>query len=146
MKDYKEMTESVLQQANARAAQRTRQRRMATGLIAVTLCFAILIAVVGFGVGGNPSGTTQPTISMDNPTTAPTTQPETTEPVQPDSSEPAVPPTEMKVYYLSSTSTQVSQQFLMEGVAIPIGGEIRVRRFGGLTEEEPALRSWPCCP
>lgn len=138
MKDYKEMTESVLRQANARAAQRTRQRRMATGLIAATLCFAILIAVVGFGVGRNPAGTTQPTISMDNPTTVPTTQPETTEPVQPDSSEPAVPPTEMKVYYLSSTSTQVSQQFLMEGVAIPIGGEIRVRRFGGLTEEERA--------
>jgi hypothetical protein len=80
MKDYKEMTESVLQQANARAAQRTRQRRMATGLIAATLCFAILIAVVGFGVGRNPAGTTQPTISLENPTTVPTTQPETTEP------------------------------------------------------------------
>ena len=128
MKDYKEMTESVLQQANARAAQRARQRRMATGLIAATLCFAILIAVVGFGVGRNPAGTTQPTISMENPTTVPTTQPETTEPI--------VPPEEMKIYFLSGNTDQLSQRYLLEGVSIPIGGQIRVRRLDGLSEEE----------
>lgn len=158
MKDYKEMTESVLQQAKTRAARQKHQRRMVTGLIAATLCFAVLFTAIGFFVGRDLADTTQPTLSMENPTTAPATRPdtppettepvqpevtdpvvpETTEPVQPDSSEPAVPPTEMKVYYLSSTTTQVSQQFLMEGVAIPIGGEIRVRRFGGLTKEERA--------
>ncbi len=131
MKDYKEMTESVLQQANVRAAQRTRQRRMATGLIAATLCFAILIAVVGFGVGGNPSGTTQPTISMENPTTVPITQPETTEPI--------VPPEEAKVFFLNQKEGQLSKQYLMQGMAIPVSGQIRVRSFWGMTEEEREL-------
>ena len=74
MKDYHEMTQSVLQQAKARAAQRRRQRRMATGLIAATLCLAILITVIGVGMNRQPADTTRPTISVENPTTAPTTR------------------------------------------------------------------------
>jgi hypothetical protein len=131
MKDYKEMTESVLQQANARAAQRTRQRRMATGLIAVTLCFAILIAVVGFGVGRNPAGTTQPTISMENPTTAPTTQPEVTEPTQQE-----LPLYTGQVYFLSGeedtgilTPMQADMTFATETL-------FRFRSYKGMTDAE----------
>jgi hypothetical protein len=131
MKDYKEMTESVLQQANARAAQRTRQRRMATGLIAVTLCFAILIAVVGFGVGRNPAGTTQPTISMENPTTAPTTQPEVTEPTQQE-----LPLYTGQVYFLSGeedtgilTPMQANMTFATETL-------FRFRSYKGMTDAE----------
>lgn len=131
MKDYKEMTESVLQQANARAAQRTRQRRMATGLIAATLCFAILIAVVGFGVGRNPAGTTQPTISMENPTTAPTTQPEVTEPTQQE-----LPLYTGQVYFLSGeedtgilTPMQADMTFATETL-------FRFRSYKGMTDAE----------
>lgn len=131
MKDYKEMTESVLQQANARAAQRTRQRRMATGLIAATLCFAILIAVVGFGVGRNPAGTTQPTISMENPTTAPTTQPEETEPTQQE-----LPPYTGQVYFLRGeedtgilTPMQADMTFATETL-------FRFRSYKGMTDAE----------
>jgi hypothetical protein len=131
MKDYKEMTESVLQQANARAAQRTRQRRMATGLIAATLCFAILIAVVGFGVGRNPAGTTQPTISMENPTTVPTTQPEVTEPTQQE-----LPLYTGQVYFLRGeedtgilTPMQANMTFATETL-------FRFRSYKGMTDAE----------
>ena len=139
MKDYKEMTESVLQQAKVRSAQQKHQRRMATGLIAASLCLAVLIAV-GFAVGRDPADTTQPTLSMENPATVPATQPDTpqeaTAPVQPESSEPVVPPEEVKVYFLSHTATQVSQTYFLKDVSIPVDGRIRVRRFAGLSEEE----------
>lgn len=128
MKDYHEMTQSVLRQAKARAAQRTHQRRMATGLIAATLCLAILITVIGVGMNRQPADTTRPTISVENPTTTPTTQPATTEPV--------APPAEIKVYFLSGNTDQLSQQYMLEGVSIPVGGQIRVRRLDGLSEEE----------
>lgn len=135
MKDYKEMTESVLQQAKTRAAQQAHQRRLATGLIAGTLCLAVLFAVVCFSVGRAPGSTTDPTIALQNPTIQPTE----TEPTQPETTEPIAPPEEVKVYYLSSNAKQVSQQFLLEGVVIPVGGEIRVRRFYDLNEEERKL-------
>ena len=128
MKDYHEMTQSVLQQAKARAAQRSRQRRMATGLIAAALCLVILISVVSVGINRNPADATHPTISMENPTTAPTTLPGITEPI--------VPPAEMKVYFLSGNTDQLSQQYMLEGMTIPAGGQIRVRRLNGLSEEE----------
>ena len=67
MKDYKEMTESVLQQAKLRSAQQKHQRRMATGLIAAALCLAILISVVGVGMNRTPVDDTQLTISMEDP-------------------------------------------------------------------------------
>ena len=131
MKDYKEMTESVLQQANVRAAQRTRQRRMATGLIAATLCFAILLAVVGFGVGRNPAGTTQPTISMENPTTVPTTQPETTEPTQQD-----IIVHTGNVYFLSAMAEGNELIPMQANMTLPVNCMFRVRSLKGMTESE----------
>jgi hypothetical protein len=131
MKDYHEMTQSVLQQANVRAAQRTRQRRMATGLIAATLCFAILIAVVGFGVGRNPAGTTQPTISLENPTTVPTTQPETTEPTQQD-----IIVHTGNVYFLSAMAEGNELIPMQANMTLPVNCMFRVRSLKGMTESE----------
>ena len=131
MKDYKEMTESVLRQANARAAQRTRQRRMATGLIAATLCFAILIAVVGFGVGRNPAGTTQPTISMDNPTTVPITQPEETEPTQQE-----LPLYTGQVYFLNANREGTDLTPMQANMTVPVNSMFRVRSLQGMTDSE----------
>ena len=130
MKTYDEMTSSVLQRATAGIAERNRRRKTILAIAASGLCLALVLVAVG-AFWKAPAGTdnTNPTISMKNPTTAPT---------QPEATEAVAPPTELKVYFLSSNAKQVSQQFLMEGVAIPIGGEIRVRRFGGLTEEERA--------
>lgn len=131
MKDYKEMTESVLQQANARVALRTRQRRMATGLIAATLCFAILIAVVGFGVGRNPAGTTQPTISMDNPTTVPITQPEETEPTQQE-----LPLYTGQVYFLNANREGADLTPMQANMTVPVNSMFRVRSLQGMTDSE----------
>ena len=138
MKDYKEMTESVLRQANARAAQRTRQRRMATGLIAVTLCFAILITVVGFGVGRNPAGMTQPTISMENPTTVPATQPVEPKPTQPETTAPEeeIVVTTGNVFFLSATKEEAELAPLQANMIMPWDHVLYVRSLMGATEEE----------
>ena len=129
MKTYEEMTCSVLQRATAGIAERNRRRKTILTVTATGLCLALVLAAVGvfWNAPADVNDPTQPTISMENPTTAPT-QPETTEPL--------APPTEPKVYYLSNKVSQVSQQYLLEGVSIPVGGQIRVRRFNGLSEEE----------
>lgn len=139
MKDYKEMTESVLQQAKVRSAQQKHQRRMATGLIAASLCLAVLIAAVGFGVGWNPADATQPTISLQNPTTVPATQPEVTEPAQPETSEPTQEETVVNtgnVYFLNATEEGVTLEPVHGNVIFPIAQVFRVWDMRGMTDEE----------
>lgn len=131
MKTYEEMTCSVLQRATAGIAERNRRRKTILTVTATGLCLALVLVAVGvfWDVPAGVTDPTQPTISMENPTTAP---------IQPEDTKPVAPPTEMKVYFLSGNAKQVSQQFLMEDMAIPIGGEIRVRRFYTLNEEDRA--------
>ena len=121
MKDYHEMTQSVLQQAKAHAAQRRRQRRMATGLIAAALCLAILICVVGFG--GNPADPTQPTIALQNPTTVPTTQPSENN-------------KGIEIVFLSSSNGVETVTPLEVGIATPIDYVVYVRNLSGLDDEQ----------
>lgn len=138
MKDYKEMTESVLQQAKTRAAHRKHQRRMATGLIAASLCLAVLVAV-GFGVGRNPADTTQPTISLEKPTAVPTTQPTETEPSQPETTAPKqeeVIVTTDNVYFLSATEDAASLTPVQGNMTFPIAQMFRVWDLRGMTADE----------
>ena len=139
MKDYKEMTESVLQQASTRAAHRKHQRRMATGLIAASLCLAILICAVGFGVGRNPADTTQPTISLENPTTVPTTLPTETEPSQPETTAPKqeeVIVTTDNVYFLSATEEGAALEPVQGNMTFPIAHMFRIVDLREMTAEE----------
>lgn len=138
MKDYKEMTESVLHQAKTRAARQKNQRRMATGLIAASLCLAVLIAV-GFGVGRNPADTTQPTISLQNPTTVPPTQPTETEPSQPETTAPKqeeVIVTTDNVYFLNATEEGVTLEPVHGNTTFPIAQVFRIWDMRGMTDEE----------
>ena len=131
MKDYKEMTESVLQQASTRAAHRKHQRRMATGLIAASLCLAILICAVGFGVGRNPADTTQPTISLENPTTVPATQPSEN-------------PEGLRIVFLSTSNGVETETSLEVGIKKPIDYVVYVRNLSGLDDEQrkEAKKEW----
>ena len=131
MKDYHEMTQSVLQQAKARAAQRRRQRRMATGLIAATLCLAILITVIGVGMNRQPADTTRPTISVENPTTAPTTLPKNTEPTQQE-----LPLYTGQVYFLNATKEGADLTPMQANMTLPVNSMFRVRSLEGMTESE----------
>lgn len=131
MKDYKEMTESVLQQAKIRVAQQRSQRRMATGLIAATLCLGILVAVVGVGTNRDPAGPTQPTLSMQNPTTVPATKPDATEPTQPEN----IVQTG-NVYFLSATKDTAELAPMQANMTLPWDHMIRVRSLKGMTEEQ----------
>lgn len=129
MKTYDEMTQSVLQRATAGIAERDRRRKTILTVAATGLCLALVLAAVG-AFREAPTGTDDPnpTISMQNPTTAPTTQPTETEPI--------LPPAEMKVYFLSHNATQVSRTQFLKDVRIPVDGRIRVHRFDGLSDAE----------
>lgn len=115
MKDYNEMAESVLQQAKIRAAQRKHRRRVTTGLIAATLCVAILIAVVGVGLNRNP---TDGTIS--------------TEPTQQDIIQPG------KVYFLTANKEGDELTLMQPNMTLPTKSIIRVRSLKDLTKSEIA--------
>lgn len=115
MKDYNEMAESVLQQAKIRAAQRKHRRRMTTGLIAATLCVAILIAVVGVGLNRNPA---DGTIS--------------TEPTQQDIIQPG------KVYFLTANEEGAELTLMQANMTLPTKSIIRVRSLKDLTKSEIA--------
>ena len=138
MKDYKEMTESVLQQAKTRAAQQAHQRRLATGLIAGTLCLAVLIAVVGFSVGKAPGSTTDPTIALQNPTTVPATQPSETEPTETETTEPKeeIVVTTGNVFFLSATEEGVTLEPVQGNMTFPIAQVFRIWDMRGMTDEE----------
>ena len=134
MKDYKEMTESVLQQAKVRSAHQKHRRRMATGLIAASLCLAVLIAAVGFGVGWNPADATQPTISLQNPTTVPATQPTEMESTQP--AQPSENPEGLRIVFLSTSNGVEKETPLEVGIKTPIDYVVYVRNLSGLDDEQ----------
>jgi len=115
MKDYNEMAESVLQQAKIRAAQRKHRCRVTTGLIAATLCVAILIAVVGVGLNRNPA---DGTIS--------------TEPAQPNIIQPG------KVYFLTANEEGDELTLMQPNMTLPMKNIFRVRSLKDLTESEIA--------
>ena len=131
MKTYEEMTCSVLQRATAGIAERNRRRKTILTITATGLCLALVLAVVGvfWNAPADVNDPTQPTISMENPTTAPT-QPEETEPTQP------LPAYTGQVYFLSGeedtgilTPMQADMTFATESL-------FRFRSYKGMTDAE----------
>lgn len=131
MKSYNEMAESVLQRAKIRAAQQKHQCRVAAGLIAVTLCVAILITVVGVGLDWNSADSTTPTISIKNPPTVHDTQPGTSGLTKED-----VIAQPGKVYFLTTTEEGVDLALMQANITLPMKSMFRVRSLKGLTNSE----------
>lgn len=126
MKSYREMTESVLEKAGAVIKKRERRRRNVVFITASSLCFALLLTVLGMGME-QPTGVVpmlpgeQPGLSAD-----------VTE--APQQSQKA----ETKITYLSSSSSQTTQKPMSPNLSMPLNAMIRVRDIRGLSEEEVA--------
>ena len=131
MKTYEEMTCSVLQRATASIAERNRRRKTILTVTATGLCLALVLAAVGafWDAPADVNDPTQPTISMENPTTAPT-QPEETEPTQP------LPAYTGQVYFLNATKEGADLTPMQANMTLPVNSMFRVRSLKGMTESE----------
>ena len=131
MKTYDEMTSSVLQRATAGIAERNRRRKTILAIAASGLCLALVLVAVG-AFWKAPAGTdnTNPTISMKNPTTAPT-QPEATEPTEKD-----IIVHTGNVYFLSATGDTPIMTPVQANMTLPVDNIIRIRNLRGLSEAE----------
>lgn len=124
MKSYREMTESVLEKAGTVIKKRERRRRNGVLITASSLCFALLLTVLGMGME-QPTGVVpmlpgeQPGLSAD-----------VTE--APQQSQKA----ETKITYLSSSSSQTTQKPMSPDISMPLSAMIRVRDIRGLSREE----------
>ena len=131
MKTYDEMTSSVLQRATAGIAERNRRRKTILAIAASGLCLALVLVAVG-AFWKAPAGTdnTNPTISMKNPTTAPT-QPEATAPTEKD-----IIVHTGNVYFLSATGDTPIMTPVQANMTLPVDNIIRIRNLRGLSEAE----------
>lgn len=124
MKSYREMAESVLEKAGTEIKRRERTRRNVVFIAASSLCFALLLTVLGMGME-QPTGVVpmlpdeQPGLSV-NVTEAP------------QQSQKA----ETKITYLSSSSSQTTQKPMSPNLTMPLSAMIRVRDIRGLNGEE----------
>lgn len=101
--------------------------------VACAACAVLVLAVAGL-LWWAPTGVTdptQPTISMENPTTPPTTQPGTTEPTQEDT----IVQTG-NVYFLTATAESAELTPVQANMILPWDHMFYVRNLKGATEEE----------
>lgn len=132
MKTYREMTESVLHKAGTEVLKRERRRRNAVCIAAAGLCFALLVTVLGMGMGQAPivlptQPGEQPGISADA-----TVAPKPTDATQP----PEQKSPTVKITYLTNVAGETTQETLSPNVSVPLDGIIRVADIRGLTAEE----------
>lgn len=123
---------TLLQWAAAGLAERHR-RKTVIAVAAAGLCLTVVLAAAG-AIWGGPAGVTgptQPTISMENPTTAPATQPETTEPTQQD-----IIVHTGNVYFLTETDERAELTPVQANLTIPWDHIFHVRSLKDLTEEQ----------
>lgn len=130
MKTYREMTESVLHKAGTEVLKRERRRRNAVCIAAAGLCFALLVTVLGMGMGKAPivlptQPGEQPGISMDANKQTEATVDATNIPPQVETQ------AKVKITFLSNIEKTVFQ-----GVTLPLDTKIRVRDIRGLSWEE----------
>lgn len=133
---------TLLQWAAAGLAERHR-RKTVIAVAAAGLCLAVVLAAAG-AIWGGPAGVTgptQPTISMENPTTAPATQPETTEPTQPETTAPQqdVIVETGNVYLLSHTEEAAELSPMQADVTIPLDHVFRIRDLRDLSDQDKYL-------
>ena len=122
MKTYREMTESVLQKAGAEIQKRERRLRNGVFIAASGLCLALVLTVVGVGMGKTPEvvpteTNQQPNLSVD------ATQPVETQ-------------AKLKVTYLSDIEGQTTQETVTAGVRIPLSAMVRVRDIRNLSKSD----------
>jgi hypothetical protein len=126
MKSYREMTESVLEKADTEIKKKERRRRNVVFITASSLCFALLLTVLGVGMG-QPTGVVpmlpgeQPGLSVDV-----TDAPDPTQQAK------------VKITYLTSIKGQTTQKPMSPDVSLPLSAMVRVRDIRGLSEEEVA--------
>lgn len=125
MKTYHEMTESVLQRAQAEAVAQKRRRRNSIAITTSGVCLVLLLTILGVGLKQTPAVVpTLPSEMLMNPA-------DTTGTSKPDEQQVAV-----KVTYLTNVEDQVSQELMSANVSMPLSAMIRVRDTRGLSEEE----------
>ena len=109
--------------------------------VACAACAVLVLTVAGL-LWWAPTGVTdptQPTISMENPTTVPTTQPEATEPAQPETTEPKqeeIVVNTGNVYFLGVTENDAELAPMQVNVTIPLDREIRIIDLSNLSDQE----------
>lgn len=94
-------------------------------------CIGLLLVAVGL-IRNLPAGTadpSQPTISMENPTTTPTTHPETTEPTKQD-----IIVHTGNVYFLTATEEGAELTPMQANMTMPVDHMFRVRSLKGLSQ------------
>lgn len=125
-----EISDDLVDAAAGAYENRKKKKKTLTRLLWVAC--AGLVAAVGlfWNVPAGVTDPTQPTISMENPTTTPT-QPEATEPTEKD----IIVHTE-NVYFLSSTKEGNELTPMQANMTLPVNCMFRVRSLKGMTESE----------
>ena len=124
MKSYREMTESVLEKVGTVIKEKERRRRNGVLITASSLCFALLLTVLGMGMK-QPTGVVpmlpgeQPGLSADV-----TDAPQPTQQAK------------VKITYLTRTEGQTTQKPMSPDISMPLSAMIRVRDIRGLSEEQ----------
>ena len=124
MKSYREMTESVLEKAGTVIKKRERRRRNGVLITASSLCFALLLTVLGMGME-QPTGVV-PTLPGEQPGLSADVT-DATQPMQ---------QAKVKITYLTSTKGQTTQKPMSPNLTMPLSAMIRVRDIRGLSREE----------
>ena len=132
MKTYHEMTESVLEKAGTEILKKERRRRNGVFIAASGLCFALLMTVLGMGMGQRP--TVVPTQPEEQPglSADATVAPKPTDATQP----PEQKSPTVKITYLTNVAGETTQETVFPNVSVPLNGIIRVADIRGLTAEE----------
>ena len=109
--------------------------------VACAACAVLVLTVAGL-LWWAPTGVTdptQPTISMENPTTPPTTQPEATEPAQPETTEPKqeeIVVNTGNVFFLTATEEGAALGPVQGNMTFPIAHMFRIVDLREMTAEE----------
>lgn len=118
------ISDGLIDAAAGAYENRRKKKKMLTRVLWVA-CAGLVVAAVGL-FWNAPAGApdpTQPTISMENPTTAPTTQPEKE-------------PGGAKISFLSTKNGEETKTPLEVGISMPIDYIVYVRNLRGLSDEK----------
>ena len=117
--------------AAAGAYEKKANRKKTVIRVAWAACALLVLTAIGL-FWNAPAGTvdpTQPTISIEKPTTAPTTHPETTEPTKQD-----IIVHTGNVYFLTATEEGAELTPMQANMTMPVDHMFRVRSLKGLSQ------------